>query len=208
MRDSPNQRIMSNKHFAVKLTPEERQHLQAITTKGKAAARTIKRAQALLKVDQGPQGPAWSDERISQSFDISVQSLRKWRKQAVLQGPFSLLERKPRSKPSRDIGFDGEAEAHLIALACSAAPEGRRCWTLQLLAERLVQLNIVESVSRETVRQVLKKMSCSLGVNRCGAFHRSKTPPLFARWSKCLKSISVLTTPVSQSCAWMRCPNN
>ncbi len=87
---------MSNKQYIVKLTSEERAALETVTRKGKAAARTIKRAAALLKCDQGAQGPAWTDQQIAQAFDLTTRCLEKWRKQAVLQGPLSLLKRQPR----------------------------------------------------------------------------------------------------------------
>jgi len=113
-------------------------------------------AQALLKCDQGPRGPAWSDARISEAFGCTSRSLENWRKQAVEQGPLSLLERKASSAP-RIYKLDGEAEARLTALACSKAPPGYARWSLRLLADHLVILEIVDSVSHETVRRMLKK---------------------------------------------------
>lgn len=153
---------MSEKQYVVTLTVEERSQLENLTSKGTTAARKIKRAYALLKCDQGPQGPRWTDQQIAEAFDITPQSLEKWRKQAVLQGPLSLLERQPRQNPPVAAKLDGEGEARLITLACSQPPQGRCRWTLALLAEQLVRLDIVESISLEAVRQVLKKRATAL----------------------------------------------
>ena len=111
----------------------------------------------MLKCDQGPEGPNWPDTLIADAYDMTVQSVENWRKQAVLQGPLSLLVRKPRQQPARPPNFDGEKEARLVALTCSEPPTGQGKWSLRLLAERVVELDIVESVSHETVRQTLKK---------------------------------------------------
>jgi len=148
---------MGKKKYCVHLNPEERIELEQLTRKNKAARWKVNRAQALLQCDQSPNGPAWSDELISQAYGMSIQSIENWRKQAVLQGPLSLLKRKPRLHPPVHPKFDGEQEARLIALACSQPPSGYGSWSLRLLAEQAVALEIVESVSYETVRQVLKK---------------------------------------------------
>jgi len=146
-----------SKKYVLKLTPEERAELEQVVKRGKAAAWKVQRAQALLKCDQGAQGPGWTDERIAEAFGATTRSLESWRKQAVQDGPLSLLERKPRP-PAVPI-LDGEREAQLVKLACSRAPEGRARWTLRLLAEHLIDLEIVETVSHETVRRALKKTS-------------------------------------------------
>jgi transposase len=111
----------------------------------------------LLKCDQGPDGPGWSDERIAESYGCSKRCVENWRKQAVESGPLSLLERKVRLTPPIAPKLDGEKEAQLVALACSQAPEGHARWTLRLLAGRLVELEVVDSISHETVRRTLKK---------------------------------------------------
>jgi len=147
----------------VQLAADEREHLERITRKGKGAAWRIRRAQALLKCDQGPHGPGWSDERIAEAFGLSVRSVENWRRQAVEEGPESLLEREARSTPPIAPKLDGAGEAQLVKLACSQPPEGRAHWTLRLLAAQLVELEIVESISYETVRRVLKKTPSSPG---------------------------------------------
>ena len=127
--------------------------------KAKTAAWKVQRAQALLKCDQSSNGPGWKDEDIAEAYGCTTRSLESWRKQAVEEGPLSLLERKPRLSPPNSPKFDGEKEARLTALACSKPPQGFARWTLRLLAERLVELEIVDAVSHETVRRAMKKTS-------------------------------------------------
>jgi transposase len=147
------------KKYVVKLTAEERIELERLIRKGKAAAWKVQRAWALLKCDQGKGGPGWSDEKIAEAFGCTTRSLESWRKQAVENGPTSLLERKPRDKPANMPKLDGENMARLTKLACSQAPKGHSRWTLRLLAEKLVELEIVDDISHETVRRALKKRS-------------------------------------------------
>src|SRR5207237_6076525 len=129
----------------------------------------------------------------------TVSSRENWRKQAVLQGPLRHLEKQPyhRRTPPK---LDGEGEARLTALACSPAPRGHARWTLRLLAEHLVSLEVVDSISHETVRQVLKKTTYSRGGKRCGAFRPSRMPRLWPTWSRCWRSINGLTIPAVPSC--------
>lgn len=143
------------KKYVVKLTAEERANFEALIRCGKAAGWKIQRAQAVLKFDQGLAGPGWSDSRTAEAFSCTVRSLENWRKQAVERGPASLLERQ--SQMPRLGKLDGEQQARLTKLACSRAPTGRARWSLRLLAERVVELEIVEAVSHETIRRALKK---------------------------------------------------
>lgn len=140
----------------VKLTSEERETLEGLVRQGRAAGWKLRRARALLKCDEGEDGPAWADERIAEAFDVTTRSLENWRKQAVACGPLSLLERKPQDR-SRFRKLDGAGEARLVQLACSAPPEGYSRWSLRLLGDELVSLEVVESIGRECVRQILKK---------------------------------------------------
>lgn len=144
------------KKYVLKLTVEERGELEQVVKKGKAAAWKVQRAQALLQCDQGESGAGWPDEQVAQAYGCTTRSLESWRKQAVECGPLSLLERKPRTGVRK---LDGEKEAHLVKLACSQAPKGWARWTLRLLAARLVELQIVDAISHETVRRAMKKMS-------------------------------------------------
>ena len=151
------------KKYTVKLTEEEREELDRVRRgkKGKQniAAWKVVRAKVLLKCDQGQFGPKWTDERLAAAFDLSVRCIEKWRQRAVEEGPLAILERKPRLTPPVAPKLDGDGEARLTKLACSVPPEGRSRWTLRLLAEHLVELEVVAGISHETVRQVLKKAS-------------------------------------------------
>lgn len=143
------------KDYVLKLMPDERGELEGVVQRGKAAAWKVQRAQALLKCDQGAEGPGWTDAQVAEAFGCTTRSLESWRKQAVERGPLSLLERKPR--PRGPLRLDGEKEARLVKLACSAPPPGRARWTLRLLAHRLVELEVVGAISHETVRRAMKK---------------------------------------------------
>jgi hypothetical protein len=145
------------KIYVVKLTAEERAEFERLVSKGKTAAWKRQRAQALLKCDQGPAGPGWTDERIAEAYGCTTRCLEKWRKQAVERGPLSLLERKVRVSPAVVPKLDGEKQAQLVKLACTQPPKGRARWSLRLLAGRLVELQVVDAISHETVRQNLKK---------------------------------------------------
>jgi len=145
------------KKYKVTLTAAERQELSQLIASGKAAAQKLTHARILLKADAGPGGPAWTDQRIAQALEVNVTTVERLRQRFVEQGVEAALVRKKQDHPSRPPKLDGAAEARLIALACSAPPEGRKAWTLQLLADKLVELEVVDSVSYETVRQVLKK---------------------------------------------------
>jgi hypothetical protein len=151
-----------NKKYIVELTNEERQHLEKLTSSGKAPARTVNRAHILLKSDSSAAGPKWKYEAICAAYNVTPVTVMNVRKSFVEKGLRATLSRK---KPEREYihALDGEAEAHLIALACSAPPEGRRVWSLRLLRDRFVRLGYVESVSHETIRTTLKKMSSSPG---------------------------------------------
>ena len=144
------------KRYRVTLTEEERQTLRAMVTSGKSAARKLVRARVLLLADQAEGGPAKSDPEIIEALGCGRATVERIRKQFVEEGLEETLQPKP---PARvyERRLDGKAEAHLVALACSAPPEGRRRWTLRLLGDRMVALGHVESVSHETVRSTRKK---------------------------------------------------
>jgi DNA-binding transcriptional LysR family regulator len=144
-----------NKKFVVRLSEEERQQLESLLAKGKAAARKLTRARILLKADCGHLGPAWTDQQISQALDVGLITVHRVRQSFVEGGFDGALVRRP--LPRRLSMLDGDQEAHLIAVACGSPPAGRCRWTLRLLAARLVELGHVESVSHETIRRTLKK---------------------------------------------------
>ena len=154
---------MPYKKYLVTLTPEERQRLADLLSAGKRSALTLTRARILLKADQADGGPAWPDDRIAEALDCGVRTVERVRQRFVERGLEAALGRKPQDRPSRERKLDGRAEARLIALACSEPPDGRAAWTLQLLADKLVELRVVDSVCDETVRRVLKKTRSSRG---------------------------------------------
>jgi transposase len=141
-----------NKRYLVTLTEDERQSLESMLSKGKTAARVLRRAAILLKADETE---GWTDERIADAFGVSARTVERARRHFVELGLEATL-RPPRvPRPPRKV--DGEVEAHLVALTCSEAPSGRGRWTLRLLAEKMVELGHVESLSHESVRATLKK---------------------------------------------------
>ena len=147
-----------NKKYRVRLSGEERKHLEKLVRRGKAHARKLLYARILLKADEN--GPAWTDERIADAFEVSVATIARERQRFCEEGlEIALLPKNP-GRPRRRV-LDGRAEAHLIALACSNPPEGRDHWPLRLLADRMVELGYVESLSYETVRRTLKKTASS-----------------------------------------------
>ena len=154
---------MPAKRYPVRLDRHQRDYLIALTTSGTESARKLTRARILLKADEGELGPAYADKEIKEAIEVSIPTIARTRKTFALEGLTPALTPKKRSKPSRPKKFDGEKEAHLIALACSEAPEGHVRWTLRLLAEKMVELNHVSSVSHETIRRTLKKTNLDLG---------------------------------------------
>jgi hypothetical protein len=150
------------KRFRVTLTAEERQGLEKLVSVGKGAARKLVRARILLLADQAEGSPAKPDPEIVEALGCGRATVERVRKLFVEEGLEEALQPKPTTR-IYERKFDGKAEAHLIALACGAPPEGRARWTLRLLGDRMVGLGHVESVSHETVRQTLKKTNSSLG---------------------------------------------
>ena len=154
---------MPTKQYPVILDPNQRDYLMDLTTSGTESARKLTRARILLKADEGELGLAYADKEIKEAVEVSIPTIERTRKTFALEGLEAALIPKKRSKPSRSQKFDGEKEAHLIALACSEAPEGHARWTLRLLAEKMVELDPVSSVSHETIRRTLKKTHFDLG---------------------------------------------
>jgi transposase len=151
------------KRYRVTLDAQERQGLSDLIAAGRSAARKLTHARILLKADAAEGGHAWPDGRIAEALEVSTATVERVRQRFVEQGLEAALDRKPREQPAREIKLDGRAEARLIALACSAPPDGRAVWTMQLLADKLVELEVVDSISDETVRTTLKKMRSSRG---------------------------------------------
>lgn len=150
------------KKYLVEMSAEERAYLEGIVGKGRVLARKRQQAQILLKADEGPLGPGWTDERITEAFGVNVRTVERVRQRLVERGlEDALVRRLPEQLPRTKL--DGAGEAQLIALACSAAPQGRRRWTIRLLADKLVELRVVDSIGRDTVRRALKKTNSSPG---------------------------------------------
>ncbi len=148
---------MPKKKWIVELDESERDELLAMINKGKAAAWKIKRARILLKADEGPLGPGWKDQQIVEAVETNRTMVERMRRELVEKGFDAVFTRKKRTSPPNKPIFDGEKEARLIALACSTPPEGHARWSIRLLAEKVVELEIVETVHHNTVGRVLKK---------------------------------------------------
>jgi len=151
---------MSKKKYVVRLTEDERAHLRTLIGRGSASARTLGRARILLKTNQGEGGAAWADAAISEALEVGLSTVARLRQRYVEEGLEAALTHKAPEREYRRK-LDGEQEARLIAIACSEPPTGREHWTLRMLADRLVALEVVQSVSYETVRQVLKQTNSS-----------------------------------------------
>lgn len=147
---------MMKKKYPVILTDAQREQLKSLIAAGTAPARKLTHARILLKADQSPQGPGWVDQKIAEALESSQPTVARVRKHYFEEGLQAALNRRP---PNRvyQRKLDGEQEARLIALACSAPPQGQARWSLRLLADKLVELEIVEGVSYQTVRRMLKK---------------------------------------------------
>lgn len=149
------------KRWVVELSQEERQQLEQLINKGKVAGYKIKHAHMLLKADEGENGPSWPDTRIAEAYNVSESTVRNLRKRLVEKGFEAALEREKQT--NRRTKLDGEIEAKLIAIACSQPPEGYSRWSVRLLANRLVELEIVDAVSHMTVQRVMKKTNSNHG---------------------------------------------
>jgi hypothetical protein len=149
------------KKYVVKLSEEERRQLHGLINKGKSPAKRLLKARILLKADAGESGEAWSDGQIIEALDTNASMVARVRQQLVEEGLDAVLSRKPRATPAIQPIFDGEKQARLTALACSAPPEGRARWTLRLLEDKVVELGIVDRASDNTIGRVLKKMRFS-----------------------------------------------
>ena len=151
-----------NKKYIVQLTPDQRATLEHLTRTGTTTAAVQRHARILLKADAGPDGPAWQDAAIATAVEVSIPTVERVRRQFVTAGLDVALHHKPTTRPSQRK-LDGVQEAHLVAIACSPPPEGAERWTLALLADKLVELQVVEPIARDTIRLALKKTRSSRG---------------------------------------------
>src|SRR5262245_6134459 len=170
-----------NAKYVVRLDELERGRLQEMVDRGRGSKTIRNRALILLKADEGERGPGWTDAKIAEAFDVGVRTVERTRRLLVTEGFEAVLARKP--SPNRQYRkLDGAQEAALVKVACSRAPAGHARWTLQLLADRLVELGVVASIGREAVRTTLQKTTSSPGSASSGSSPRKATPSSSARW--------------------------
>ena len=151
------------KKYHVKLSQEQRQHLEQEVKTGQGPARQLTHARILLKADEGADGPGWSDEQIREALEVSVPTIERVRRRFDEHGLADAITRRAQPERPHKRKIDGEQEAHLIALCCGQVPTGHEHWTMRLLADKLVELGYVEQVSHKTVWETLKKMNSSRG---------------------------------------------
>lgn len=166
------------KKYIVSLSCEERDELDVLVKKGFVAAYRRTHAQILLLSDTSASGPAWPDAQIAQAVGVGKRTVEHVRQRLVMDGLEAALEHKYNPNSARKRVFDGDSEARLIALACSQAPKGHSRWSLRLLADKVVELNIVEHADHVTVMRTLKKTSCNRIASNAGAFRRSRAESL------------------------------
>jgi hypothetical protein len=166
---------ISVKRYVVRLSADERERVEALIRKGKSSAQRLLKARILLKADVSESGEGWSDSRIIKALETSASMVYRVRKQLVEEGFEAVLRSKQRATPAVQRIFDGEKEAKLIALACSKPPKGRARWTLRLLENKVVELNIVDRASDSTIGRTLKKTFSSPIADSVGSSRRKPT---------------------------------
>lgn len=162
--------------YRVTLTPQERKELEALTRNGKTPAKKFIHARVLLLCDASPEGPAWKVADVAEALGVTSRTIEHLKKRFVEEGLEAALVRKSRTRPPREVTFDGAFEARLIALACSEAPPGHRRWTVRLLADKAVELNLASSVSHMTVQRILKKTNVNLTSKNTGKSRQKRAP--------------------------------
>jgi transposase len=164
--------------YRVTLTKQEREALETLTKSGKTNSKKFIHSRGLLLCDTGENLQTWSVSDIAEALGVTNRTIEHLKKRFVEEGLAAAIDRKSLEKPPREIKYDGAFEARLIALACSDAPEGRSRWTVRLLAEKVVELEIAPSVSHMTVHRILKKTKLNLTAKNTGKYRRKKTPRL------------------------------
>jgi hypothetical protein len=189
--------------YRVILSEAERAELRGLVGSGVAPARMLTRARILLKADHGEGGPGWCDAAMAGALDVDPSTVQRVRRQFVTEGLTAALERK---RPDRIYAraLEGEQEARLVALACSESPGGAEHWSLRLLAGELVRLEVVETISHETVRQTLKKTTSSRGWSSSGVWRRRRTPSSSGTWRMSCRCMSARLIRIVQWSAWTR----
>jgi hypothetical protein len=196
-----------NAKYVVRLDELERGRLQEMVDQGTGSKTIRNRAWILLKADEGESGPRWPDAKIAEAFDVGLRTVERTRRLLVVEGFEAVLARKP-SLNRQYRKLDGAQEAELVKLACSKPPAGRVRWTLQLLADRLVERKVIAAVGREAVRTTLKKTVSSRGCGNSGFCHLKRTRSSSVRWRTSSKSTSGRTTRNARWCASTSSPSN
>lgn len=176
-RSTPNQ-------YPVALDDDQRGRLEEITRNGRSPAKKIRHAQVLLLSDRNRSAGRKTREQVAEHLGMHVNTVDRIRKRFVVDGEAPALDRKPRAAPSVPVKIDGHVEAHLVAICCGRAPEGRARWTLRLLAAELGKRKLVTSVCAETVRKTLKKTNCNPGGSSRGACRSGTRPGSSPRWKR------------------------
>lgn len=169
--------------YKVALSSDERKMLLTLINEGKANKEKLNRARILLKADCGKEGEHWKDDQIAAAFYVTRMTVDRTRKSLVMEGLEATLNRKS-LKNTRQRIIQGEEEAYLVALTCGEPPAGQSRWTLRLLADKMVELEYVDTVSHETVRTALKKMNLSLGNEKNGVSLQKQMLSSSAKWKK------------------------
>lgn len=168
MDDNENPFLIENVKCRVTLTREERERLESIIKEGKQTTRKFNRAKILLLADEGAEGPAMTDMEIADKLDVSVPTVARVRRLLITKGQIDDVLNSNHNKAGRPPKIDGIIQATIVAQACSAPPKGRCKWTIRLLADQLVKLEVIDSISHTAVGNALKKMNLSLGSVRSG----------------------------------------
>lgn len=193
--------------FVVRLDGLERGRLQELVDRGLGSKTIRNRAQILLRADESEHGPGWTDAKIVEAFDVGVRTVERTRRLLVVEGFEAVLARKP--SPNRQYRkLDGAQEAELVKLACSKPPKGRTRWTMQLLADRLVERKVVTSIGREAVRTTLEKTTSSRGSGSTGFYPRRATATSSVRWKTSSTSTNGRTTRTARSSVSTSSPSN
>jgi transposase len=174
-----------SRKLPVRLSAEERERLESLTRNGSTSAKRIMHARILLMADQDhPQG-RYKDAQIATILGVHVNTVARTRRRYCRKGEKAAIDRKVRATPPVPAKVDGVLEAHLVAICCTPAPKGRRCWTMSMLADELVKRKLIVSIGRETVRKTLKKTNCRLGEPNGFASPSATRPGSSRRWKSC-----------------------
>ncbi|MCY4152855.1 MAG: helix-turn-helix domain-containing protein [Aestuariivita sp.] len=199
--------VGGRKLYKVTLTEDERTQLQDLVDRDKGAKERRKRAHILLLADTGRDRGGRIDADIADALGVNVTTVERVRKRCVMAGLDAALDRKPHPNPRPRL-LDGEGEATLTMLACSQPPAGQASWTLELLGDRLVALNVVDTISKETVRRTLKKTTSNRGCSRFGACRPRLMRISSMPWRMCCRFTNGILPPTQSWSVWMRPRSN